>query len=248
MACHPSTPREWLVRLGWVVVSSPSFVECHPPSFVGCRPHHSSSVVPRRLSGVVPVVCRVSSPVIRRRSTRGPPHEQLLMRLGAGGASSSVVHCCRPQSFVIPRSFVVCRLRLRMALVHPQSTRRAVARQRGGGCSVDRRCRPCRCRPPLSLFVVVVRCHCSLSLSSMSLSFPVVFPHCRPLLSSFVVVLVPILVPVLVPVLVVCPRRLSSLSPSLSLSSSLFHPQSTPRAVAREAGGRWRCRHRGWWR
>jgi hypothetical protein len=29
-----------------------------------------------------PVVCRVWSPVIRRRSTRDPPHEQLLVRLG----------------------------------------------------------------------------------------------------------------------------------------------------------------------
>jgi hypothetical protein len=125
MACRPSTPREWLVRPGWVVVSSPSFVECHTPSFVGCRPRHSSSVVPVirqvsspchsssvvpcRLSGVVPVVCRVSSSVICHHSTCGLPHEQLLVRLGVGGASSSVVRRCCPQSFVVPRSFVVCR-------------------------------------------------------------------------------------------------------------------------------------------
>jgi hypothetical protein len=49
-------------------------------------------------------------------------------------------------SFVVPS--VVCHLRRRTALVHPQSTRRAVARQRGGGCSVDRHHRPCHCRCP----------------------------------------------------------------------------------------------------
>jgi hypothetical protein len=168
----------------------------------------------------------VSSPVIRRRSTRGPPHEQLLVRLGR------VVHRClssivvvpgclsfpRHLSFVVPS--VVCRRRRCTALVHPQSTRRAVARQHGGGCSVVR-CR-CPCSLSLSLFVVVIRRRpCSSS------SFVVVICRRR---SS------------------VHPRHSSSTVVLCRLSSiPLFHPQSTPRAVAREAGGGWRCCRRGWW-
>jgi hypothetical protein len=150
-------------------------------------------------------------------------------------------------SFVVPS--VVCRLCRRTALVHPQSTRRAVAHQCGGGCSVDRRRRPRRC---CSLFIVVVpvrRCHPCSSSSSPSSSF--VVRRRRPCRrhSSFIVV-VPVVVircsslfvrpsPFLVHLSVVL-RHLSSI-PS-------FHPQSTPRAVAREAGGRWQCRRQGWWR
>jgi hypothetical protein len=88
------------------------------------------------------------------------------------------------------------------ALVHPQSTRRAVARQRGGGCSVDHHHRPCR-RCLLFVIVVPVRCPCPCSLS----------------LSLFVVV---------IPVIVVC--RPSSLSPSSSFvvhRCSSVHPHSS---------------------
>jgi hypothetical protein len=235
--------------------------------------------------GVVPVVRRVSStvvrrvlsPVIRRRSTRDPPHEQLLVRLGR------VVHRRMLSIVVVPGrlSFphrlssvvplvVRCR-RCRTALVHPQSTQRAVARQRGGGCSVDRRRRPRRrCSSSSSLFVAVPvrrRRPCSSS-SSPSSSF-VVRRHRH---SSFIVIVIrrssssSFVVHrhrhssfvVIVPVVVI--RRSSSfvrpspflVHPSFVLrrlsSIPLFHPQSTPRAVAREAGGRWRCRHRGWWR
>jgi hypothetical protein len=156
-----------------------------------------------------PVVHRVSSPVIRRRSTRGPPHEQLLVRLGRvvhRRLSSIVVvpgrlSFPRRLSFVVPS--VVCRRRCRTALVHPQSTRRAVARQRGGGCSVVRRHRPRRrhsssfvvvvpvhhCRPCLSSFVIVVVCRCRSSSSFVVVvrpSIPVIprpplfFVVCRP--------------------------------------------------------------------
>jgi hypothetical protein len=114
---------------------------------------------------------------------------------------SSIVVVPGCLSFVVPS--VVCCLRRHTALVHPQSTRRAVARQRGGGCSVDRHRRP----PSLS-FVIVVR-HCRSSLSFVV--HVVVVPRCRPPLSSFVLVLVPVLVPVLIPVLVVhCRHSLSS--------------------------------------
>jgi hypothetical protein len=155
-----------------------------------------SSTVVRRVSS--PIVRRVSSPVIRRRSTRDPPHEQLLMRLGR------VVHRCMSSIVVVPGrlsfphrlSSVVpsvvrcccCCCCCRMALVHPQSTRRAVARQRGGGCSVDRHRRPHR---RCSLFVVVVpvrrRRPCSSS-SSPSSSFVVRRRRPRRRHSSFVVV------------------------------------------------------------
>jgi hypothetical protein len=175
-----------------------------------------SSAIVRRVSSPVvhqvssPVVRQVSSPVIRRRSTHDPPHEQLLVRLGwvVHRRMSSIIVVPGRLSFphhllsVVPSVVRCCR---RTALVHPQSTRRAVACQRGGGCSVDRR----RCpRRRCSLFVVVVPVVVIRHLSS--------FVRPSPFLIHPSVVL----------------RRLSSI-PS-------FHLQSTPRAVAREAGGGWR--------
>jgi hypothetical protein len=59
-----------------------------------------------------------------RRSTRNPPHEQLLVRLGAGGASSSFVHhlYVRHSSVictsVIPPSFVRPSYIHRLSIVH----------------------------------------------------------------------------------------------------------------------------------
>jgi hypothetical protein len=178
-----------------------------------------------------PIIRRVLSPVIRHCSTHGLPHEQLLVRLG------QVVHCRlssiiivpsrllfpRCLSFVVPS--VVCHRRRRTALVHLQSTRRAVAHQHGGGCSVVHRHCPHRhrCHP----------CHRHSSL------FVGVIPVCRRhSLSSFVVVVCPSIHPCHSLSTVVL-RRLSSIP--------LFHPQSTPRAVAHEAGGGWRCHCQGWW-
>jgi hypothetical protein len=57
-----------------------------------------------------------------RWSTRDPPHEQLLVRLGAGG----VLRCrSSPGVVVMPPSS--------LSLAHPRSTPRAVAREAGGG-------------------------------------------------------------------------------------------------------------------
>jgi hypothetical protein len=59
-----------------------------------------------------------------RRSTRNPPHEQLLVRLGAGGASSSFVRCLyvRHSSIVcmsvIPPSFVCLSFLRRLYVCH----------------------------------------------------------------------------------------------------------------------------------
>jgi hypothetical protein len=206
-------------------VSSPVVRWVSFPSFVKCRPRHSSSVVPHRSSGVVPIVRRVSSPIIRRRSTRGPPHEQLLMRLGAGWC----IVVCRPSlsSPVVCRSLVVCRLSsprsfvvfvvIRPWCTHNPPDEQLLVSVGVGALSivvvihviVVPRC----CRSLLS-FVVIIRCRRSLSLSSMSLSSPVLIvrprPCPRPRLcprpclrhssSSFVV-----LVPVLVPILVIVP-------------------------------------------
>jgi hypothetical protein len=163
-----STPQEWLVRPGQVVVSSPSFVKCRPP--------------------------------FHRCSTCDPPHKQLLVRLG------QVVHrhllsivivpshlsfpCCL--LFVVP--LIVCCLHRHTALVHPQSTRRAVARQRGGGCSVDHRhhhcCHPCCCHSS-SLFIVIpiVVIHHSSSLSLLS-SF--IIHHCCPCHRHSLFIVVPV--------------------------------------------------------
>jgi hypothetical protein len=223
-------------------------VVCRVSSPVVCR---VSSPVVCRVSS--PVIRRVSSPVIRRCSTRGPPHEQLLVRLGR------VVHRRMSSIVVVPgrlsfphrlSSVVPSVVRRHTALVHPQSTRRAVARQRGGGCSVDRHRRP---RHHCLLFIVVVpvrrRRPCSSSLSLFVVPVPVHRRHPRHRHSLSVVI---------VPVIVI--RRSSSfvrpspflVHPSVVLrhlsSIPSFHPQSTPRAVAREAGGGWRCRRRGWWR
>jgi hypothetical protein len=94
-------------------------------------------------------------------------------------------------SFVVPS--VICRLCLCTALVHPQSTRQAVALQCGGGCSVDYHCHPCYCYSSLLSFIIVVpvavvHCHCPLLLLSIA-----IIPHCCPPLLSFVII-VPILV------------------------------------------------------
>jgi hypothetical protein len=180
-----------------------------------------SSTIVRRVSS--PVVRRVSSPVIRRRSTRDPPHEQLLVRLGrvVHRRMSSIVVVPSRLSFPHRLSSVVpsvvrcccCCCHCRTALVHPQSTQRAVARQRGGGCSVDRRRRPChRC----SLFVVVIPVHCrrpcSLS-SSPSSSFVVRRRRPRRRHSSFIVV---------------CPSIPIPRPPIGCSSSSVVHPLVPP--------------------
>jgi hypothetical protein len=173
-------------------VSSPIVHWVSSLSFIKCHPHHSSSVVPYRSSGVVPVVRQVSSPVIHHCSTHGLPHEQLLVRLGAGGAPSSVVHCCCPQSFVIPWSFVVC-----CPLGHLSSSL-----SYGPGAPTIH---------PMSSFSSAwgwVLCQ-SLS-SSMSLLSPVVVVCCHHLLLSFVVIVIHV---VLVP-------HLHRSSSSSSLSSS----------------------------
>jgi hypothetical protein len=62
----------------------------------------------------------------RHHSTRDPPHEQLLMRLGAGGVSSLFVRC--PLLVVVRPSFVT-----RHPFVSPYlSALRAVARSSKG--------------------------------------------------------------------------------------------------------------------
>jgi hypothetical protein len=160
VACHPghpSTPREWLVRPGRVVVSSPSFIK--------------SSVVPRHLSLFHPWP-----------ASRAVAHEARV-----GGALLSVVHH-RHLSFPCHLLFVVplvvcCRCH-RMALVHPQSTQQAVARQHGGGCSVICCCHPRCCHS--SLFVVVVPV-CHVCCPHLSLSFVVVCHCCH----SFIVIVCP---------------------------------------------------------
>jgi hypothetical protein len=217
-------------RAPWRGVSS--WLSFHPTR-VACEAGAGGGVVPivHRVSSAV--VHRVSSPVICRHSTYDPPHEQLLVRLGQvvhRRMSSIVVVPSRllfPHRLlsVIPSVVRCCCCHRRTALVHPQSTRRAVAHQHGGGCSVDHRRRPHR---RCLLFVVIVPVHCH---------------------SSFVII---------VPVVII---RRSSLfvrpspfliHPSVVLhclsSIPSFHLQSTPRAVAREAGGGWRCRCWGWWR
>jgi hypothetical protein len=144
-------------------------------------------------------------------STCGPPYEQLLVRLGRvvhHHLSSIIIiphrlsfPCCL--LFVVP--LVVCRCRCRTALVHPQSTRQAVAHQCGGGCSdIHRHCPHCRRSLSLSLFIVVVpvvviccpRCCHLLSFVVVipircchSLSSFVVIVRCRHSLSSFVVII-----------------------------------------------------------
>jgi hypothetical protein len=187
----------------------------------------------------------VSSPVIRRRSTHGPPHEQLLVRLGAGGASLSVVHRCRPRSFVVPQSFVVCRPLGHLSslssygpgapTIHPTSS-----------CSSAWGWVLCR-SSSLSMSslspVVVICCCCLLSSFVVVVVHVVVVPHCchlslspvvviccRPPLLSFVVVVVHVvvvprprrlsssfvvLVPVLVPVLVIVPPAVHPMSSCL---------------------------------
>jgi hypothetical protein len=79
-------------------------------------------------------------------------------------------------SFVIPS--VVCHLCCRIALVHPQSTQRAVACQHGGGCSVNHHHCPCHHHSLSSLFVIIIPIviiHCLLLLSPLS-SF--IVHHC----------------------------------------------------------------------
>jgi hypothetical protein len=111
--------------------------------------------------------------------------------------------------------------------VHPQSTRRAVARQRGGGCSVDRRrCPRRRCpRRRCSLFVVVVPVCCCRPCSLLSSLFVVPVPVCRP---------VPVRRPrpcslfIVIPVIVVrCPSSLSPSSSFVVRRRSSVHPHSS---------------------
>ena len=68
---------------------SPSPPCCHP-TFLVSHTHTSRAPLstPRAMAhGGGPGCCRGS----RRQSTRGPPHEQLLVRLGAGGVVASLM-------------------------------------------------------------------------------------------------------------------------------------------------------------
>jgi hypothetical protein len=88
------------VRPGRVVVSS--------PRSLSVIPRHSLSVVPCCSSSVVP--CCSSSVVPHHPSSFHPwPASRAVARKArVVGASSSVVHRCRPWSFVVPPSFFVC--------------------------------------------------------------------------------------------------------------------------------------------
>jgi hypothetical protein len=216
----------------WCGVSSWSSFH---PTRVAHEARAGGGVVPVVHQVLSPVVRWVLSPIIRRRSTHGLPHEQLLVRLG------QVVHCCLSSIIVVLRPWCTC---------NPPNEQFLVSV--GGGCSVIHGCRP-RCRHSSS-FIVIVRCHhpCSLSLSLFVVVVPVCC-HCS--LSSFVVVCHCCPCSSSSFVIVICHRR-SSIHPHHSSSTIVlcclssipsFHPQSTPQAVAREAGGGWRCRRRGWW-
>jgi hypothetical protein len=67
-----------------------------------------------------------------RHSTHDPPHEQLLVGLGAGGVSFGCPPCCRRRP-PFPPSLVVL-LTISQACSTPPSTLRAVARSSGGWC------------------------------------------------------------------------------------------------------------------
>jgi hypothetical protein len=155
---------------------------------------------------------------VSRRSTCNPPHEQWLMRLGAGGVL--FVRCCRfspslPFSVIPPVihpmsrcswgwGWMVCRplhCTLAWSSFHPWSTPRAVAREAGAGGVSFVALSPLHCAP----CVIPPAIH---PTSSGPWGWGWVVCHLWPLLG-----------------------------PALSLS--LFHPWSTPRAVAREAGGGW---------
>jgi hypothetical protein len=122
---------QWLVGLGWVPSRSPSSPRhcwCRHggrPSLPGCRVLSPS--FPCTLIFAIPVV-----PSCHHRSTHHPPHEQLLVRLEAGGVGVAVPRC----------------LLLTSIHLHPRSTLPAVARRRGAGAG---------CTGPIGLLSWVYR-------------------------------------------------------------------------------------------
>jgi hypothetical protein len=207
MACRPSTPREWLVRLGRVVVLSLSFIECCPPSFIGCCPRHSSSVIPviRQVSSPLFIECRPSSSVIIPPMAREARGGWCIVICHPSLSSSVVCHSPVVCHLSSPRSFVVFVV-VRPWCTHNPPDEQLLVSMGVGALSivvvihvvvVPR----CCCRSLLS-FVVVVRCCCPLLLLSMLLLSPVVVVRCcccpRPH-------------PCPCPVLVVCPCCLSLL-------------------------------------
>ena len=170
-----------------VVVMPSSFLSSsRPPHRHRHRPASSSSscivVILHRRRPALP-----SPPGCCRHSTRYPPHEQLLMRLGAGGVSF-LVRRCRPLFVAVS-----------VLLIPPL--------------------------PPSSALIPLI---VSSALVPLIISSALVCPRhlATPPLSALVCRFKPLLIP--------------SSSHNLALSSSApFHPRSTARAVAREAGGGW---------
>jgi hypothetical protein len=132
-------------------------------------------------------------------STCNPPHKQLLMGLGAG-ASLSSLWCCHCVVFIVivSSSSLSPPLTIVQPLVHPPSTQRAVARQHGGGCSIE-----CCCRPflPLPLPLPLPVPH-HLSLVTVVIRRPPLFIVCHCLLLSVVVHCLSLFI---VPPIVCCP-------------------------------------------
>jgi hypothetical protein len=132
--------------------------------------------------------------------TCGPPHEQLLMRLGVGGASSSMVHCPLSSSpvigwslvvphclsFVVSPSFVVFIVQP-WCTCHPPDKQLLVSV--GVGASINHHC--CHCHPclsPLSSPVIphlasphcFLLVHCCSLMEDESLPSPIVPPTFHP--------------------------------------------------------------------
>jgi hypothetical protein len=105
--------RGFVVPLLFVIVVS-SLSSLSPPSH-----HRLPSLSPTLQAGITPVPLSRRS----RQSTRDPPHEQLLVRLGAGG----VLRRRSSPRVIVPRCcwFVV---------EHPRSALRAGVCNGGGGC------------------------------------------------------------------------------------------------------------------
>jgi hypothetical protein len=119
---------------------------------------------------------------------------------------------------------------------HPSSTLQAVARRRGGGCRGARHCRTALVHPPSTRRAVacwhgVVLGLCLLASSSSS--FPVARVVVVPPRPTHELLLMRLGVGGVASFVVLLP---CCCRPSSSLP---FHPRSTPRAVARGAGGGW---------
>jgi hypothetical protein len=119
---------------------------------------------------------------------------------------------------------------------HPSSTLRAVARRRGGGCRGARHRRTALVHPPSTRRAVARRHGVVLGLcplASSSSSFPVARVVVVPPRPTHELLLVRLGVGGVASFVVLFP---CCCRPSSSLP---FHPRSTPRAVARGAGGGW---------